>query len=110
MFVYHTYLNVDKCELSPKSQRWFDISVDKMKRFVAIIILMVQVKKDRYTDFLSASPLTAAPVFGKLVSRNRGEQTWNYSDNTELNDETDGLYKVTRSQSLHITCYILRYK
>jgi hypothetical protein len=68
-----------------------------MKKFLAIIILMGHVKEDTTRIYSNISKLIETPVFGKLMSRNRFEQIWNfwhYSDNSTLDDEADRLYKI----------------
>jgi hypothetical protein len=68
-----------------------------MKKFLAIIILIGHVKKDKTKDYCSTNTLNETTIFGKLMSRNTFEQLWNfchYSDNSTLNDEAERLYKI----------------
>jgi hypothetical protein len=68
------------------------LSITDMKMFLAIIIFMSHVKKDKTRDYWSTIKLTETPIFGKVMSRNRYEQIWNvwhYNDNSTLDDEAD---------------------
>lgn len=97
--------NADKYKTSPKSLKWNDITVKEMKKFISAIILMGQVKKDRIRDYWSTNPLIETPIFGKLMSRNRWEQIWNFwhfSDNLLVQNTDDRLYKV-RPVLQHLT-------
>jgi hypothetical protein len=68
--------NADKYKTSQKLA-WKDVSITDMKKFLAIIILMGHVGKHITRDYWSTSKLLKAPIFGKLMSRNRYEQIWN---------------------------------
>jgi hypothetical protein len=83
---------------TPESLAWKDVSITVLKKFLAIIILMGHVKKEKKTrDCWSTNKLIETPIFGKLMSRNRLEQIWNFwhnSDNSTIDDEADKLYKI----------------
>jgi hypothetical protein len=67
-----------------------------MKKFLAIIILMGHVIKNKTRDSWSSNKLIKTLIAGKLMSRNRFEQIWNfwpYSENSTLDNEADRLYK-----------------
>jgi hypothetical protein len=84
--------NTDKYKNSSKSLAWKDVSITDMKKFLAIIILMGHVKKDKTRDYWSTNKLIEIPIFGKLMIRNKFEQICNflhYSDNSTLDDEID---------------------
>jgi hypothetical protein len=54
-------------------------------------------KKDKTRDYWSTSKLIETPIFGKLMSRNRFEQTWNLwhcSDSSTLDDEAGRQKKI----------------
>jgi hypothetical protein len=68
-----------------------------MKNFLAIIILMGHVKKDKPRDYWSTNIFIQTAILGKLISRNRFERIWNfwhYDDNSALDDEADRLYRI----------------
>jgi len=68
-----------------------------MKKFVSGIILIGQVKKDTIRDNWSTNPLIETPAFGKLMSRNRWEQIWNFchfSDKLLVQNTDNKIYKV----------------
>jgi hypothetical protein len=82
-----------------KSLAWkyAHINLTDIKKFLAIIIMMGHVKKDKIREYWSARKLLEKQIFGKLMSRSRFKQIWSfwhYSDNSALNDEADRLYKI----------------
>jgi hypothetical protein len=70
--LYHRQ-NVDKWKISPKSLKWTDITNAEMKKFLGLILLMGQVRKDNVKHYWSTDPPIATPVFSQTVSRNHFE-------------------------------------
>jgi hypothetical protein len=68
--LYHRQ-NVDKWKMSPKSLKWTDITKTEMKKFLGLILLVGQVRKDNLKDYWSTDPTIATPVFSQTMSRNR---------------------------------------
>jgi hypothetical protein len=94
--LYHRQ-NVDKWKMSPKSLKWTDISKSEMKKFLGLILLMSQVRKDNLEDYWSTDPTIAAPVFSRTMSRNRFEaiwQAWHFDDNSQLKTDSFRLFKI----------------
>jgi hypothetical protein len=55
------------------------------------------VKKGKIRDYWNTSKLIENPIFGKVMTRNRFEEIWNfwhYSDNSILDDEAERLYNI----------------
>jgi hypothetical protein len=50
------------------------VSVAKMKKFFAIIILMGQIRKDNLKDY--THPFLEILIFAKLMTHTRFEQIW----------------------------------
>jgi hypothetical protein len=65
--------NVDKWKISPKSLKWTDITKSEMKIFLALILLMGQVRKDKVQEFWSTDPTVATPVFSQTTSTDHFE-------------------------------------
>lgn len=79
---YHQ--NEDKMCNGKKMPKWRDVSLADMKKFLGLIILMGQVKKDRKGDYWSLEFYTKTPSFSTVMSRNRFRQiwdTWHFSNN-----------------------------
>jgi hypothetical protein len=49
--LYHRQ-NVDKWKMSPISWKWTDITKSEMKKFLGLILLMGQVRKDKFERLL----------------------------------------------------------
>ncbi|CAK9829883.1 PiggyBac transposable element-derived protein 4 [Anthophora retusa] len=79
---YHQ--NKEKMCKGKKMSKWNDISLAEMKKFLGMIVLMGQVKKDRKDDYWSSEFYTKTPSFATIMSRNRFRQiwdTWHFSNN-----------------------------
>ena len=48
---------------SPKSLKWKEVTVEELKIFMGLILLMGYVKKDTLKDYWSTDPLIETPVF-----------------------------------------------
>ncbi|PSN34409.1 hypothetical protein C0J52_20640, partial [Blattella germanica] len=94
--LYHRQ-NIGNGKESNKTLKWIDISETEMKKFLGLIFLMGQVRKDNIKDYWSTDSTLYTPVFPQTMSRNRFEaiwQAWHFSDNTELRENSSRLFKV----------------
>jgi hypothetical protein len=94
--LYHRQ-NVDQWKISPKSLKWTDITKSEMKKFLGLILLMGQVRKDNLKDYWSTDPTIAMPVFSQTMSRNNFEaiwQVWHFNDNSQLKTDSARLFKI----------------
>lgn len=92
---YHQ--NEDNFKTYKKSLKWKDITVKEMKKFLGLVILMGQVRKDRRDDYWSTEPWMETPFFPKTMSRDRFRQiwrAWHFNNNENVQDNSDRLCKV----------------
>ncbi|KAI4476308.1 hypothetical protein M0802_014893 [Mischocyttarus mexicanus] len=69
----------------------------KMKRFLGLIVLMGQVKKDRHHDYWSTDQNIGNPFFSKEMSRRRFMQilqSWHFCNNKDISTNSYRLVKV----------------
>jgi hypothetical protein len=66
---------------------------EEMRKFMGLIVLMGQVRKESVRDYWSTDPTIPTPIFPQTMSRNRFEsiwQAWHFSDNSQ---QTSILYR-----------------
>jgi len=92
---YHQ--NSHNYKLYKKSGKWKNITLKEMKKFLGLIMLMGQVRKDIRDEYWSTEPTTETPYFAKTMSRDRFRQiwkAWHFSNNEDIIDSSDRLCKV----------------
>ncbi|EFN76502.1 PiggyBac transposable element-derived protein 4, partial [Harpegnathos saltator] len=70
-----------------KMSKWNDITLAEMKKFLGMIIMMGQVKKDVKDDYWSSEFYTKTPSFSTIMPHNRFRQiwnTWHFSNNQTI--------------------------
>jgi len=87
-----------KGTLKPHSRigKWTEVTVDEMKVFVALVILMGIIKKNCLEDYWSTDETISTSFFGKMMSKDRFLlilSNLHLVDNEE-NTHNDDLYKV----------------
>jgi len=81
----------------PKTLKWLSIMPEEMRKFMGIIFLMAQVRKERVRDYWSTDPTISMPIFPQTMSRNRFEsiwQAWHFSDNSQETKDSGCLFKI----------------
>ena len=94
--LYHSQ-NAEKWKVSPKTLKWSNITPEEMRKFLGLIILMGQVRKENIRDYWSTDPTISTPIFPRTMSRNRFEsiwQAWHFSDNSQQTQDSGRLLKI----------------
>ena len=72
--LYHSQ-NTEKCSISPKALKSI-ITPEEMRKFLGLMILMGQVRKESIRDYCSTDPTVSTRIFPHTVSRNHFESIW----------------------------------
>ncbi|XP_046489070.1 piggyBac transposable element-derived protein 4-like [Neodiprion pinetum] len=83
---YH-YQVMERYKTSSKTKKLTDITVPELKKFLGLIVLMGQIKKDVVYDYWSTDRTIETPFFSQTMSRNRFVQimqSWHFSDNNNI--------------------------
>jgi len=70
--LYHSQ-NAEKLKVSSKTLKWSNITLEEMRKFLGLIILMGQVRKENIRDYWSTDPTISTPIFPCTMNRNRFE-------------------------------------
>jgi len=73
--LYHRQ-NEQKWKMLAKTLKWSNITPEEMRKFMGLIVLMGQVRKESVRDYWSTDPTISTPIFPQTVSRNRFESIW----------------------------------
>jgi hypothetical protein len=76
--------------------KWSNIIPEEMRKFLGLIILMGQVRKER--DYWSNDPTISTSIFPNTMSRKRFEsiwQNWHFSDNSQQTHESGQLLTLS---------------
>jgi hypothetical protein len=82
--LYHSQ-NAEKWKVSPKTLKWSNITPEEMRKFLGLIILMGQVRKENIRYYWSTDPTISTFIYPHTMSRNHFEpiwQAWHFSDNS----------------------------
>ena len=60
--LYHSH-NEEKWKISPKTLKWSSNTPEEMRKFLGLIILMGQVRKENIRDYWSTDPILSTPIF-----------------------------------------------
>jgi hypothetical protein len=81
----------------PKTLKWLNITPEEMRKFIGLVVLMGQVRKESVRDYWSTDPTISTPIFPQTISRNRFEsiwQAWHFSDNSQQTKDLGCLFKI----------------
>jgi hypothetical protein len=70
----------------PKTLKWSNITPEEIRKFMGLIVLMGQVRKESVRDYWSTDPTISTPIFPQTMSKNCFEsiwQAWHFSDNSQ---------------------------
>ncbi|XP_015596321.1 piggyBac transposable element-derived protein 4-like [Cephus cinctus] len=93
---YH-YQVMERYQIPSKAKKWTDITVPEMKKFLGLIVLMGQIKKNVLYDYWSTDRTIETPFFAQVMSRNRFVQimqSWHFANNDNIPHNAHGLAKV----------------
>jgi len=94
--IYHSQ-NAEKWKVLPQTLKWSSITPEEMRKFLGLIILMGQVRKENIRDYWSTDPTISTPTFRHTMSTNRFEsiwQAWNFSDNRQQTRDSGQLFLI----------------
>ena len=94
--LYHTQ-NAEKWKVSPKSLKWANITPEEMRKYLRLIILKGQVRKENIRDYWSTDPTISTPIFPHTMSGNRFDsiwQAWHFSDSSQQTPDSGQLFKI----------------
>jgi len=86
--LYHSQ-NGEKWKVSPKTLKWSNITPKEMRKFLGLIILIGQVRKENIRGYWSTDPTMSTLIFPRTVSKNHFEsiwQAWHFSDSQQTQD------------------------
>lgn len=93
---YH-YQIMQKYKIPSRAKKWTDITVTEMRKFLGLIVLMGQVKKDVFYDYWSTDRSIETPFFSQVMSRNRFVQimqSWHFCNNDNIPHNAHKLAKI----------------
>jgi len=94
--LYHSQ-NTEKCKVSSKTLKWSIIIPEEMRKFLGLIILMGQVRKESIRDYWSTDPTISTPTFSHTMIRNRFKsiwQAWQFSGISQQTQDSGQLFKI----------------
>lgn len=89
--------NTAKFKEPKKTPKWVNVTVQELRLFFGLIIIMGQVRKNTIKDYWSKNPLIETPIFSRTMKRNRFMQILtflHFNDNTKITKNSDRLVKV----------------
>ena len=89
--------NAEKWKVSPKTLNCSNITTEEMRKFLGLIILMGQVRKENIRDYWSNDPTISTPIFPRTMSRNCFEsiwQAWNFNNIIQQTQDSGQLFKI----------------
>ncbi|XP_014472553.1 PREDICTED: piggyBac transposable element-derived protein 4-like [Dinoponera quadriceps] len=93
---YH-YQAMEKYKIPSRVKKWTDITVPEMKKFLGLIVLMGQIKKDVLYNYWSTDRSIETPFFSQVMSRNRFVQimqSWHFCNNENISHNSHRLAKI----------------
>jgi len=93
--LYHSH-NAEKWKVLPKTLKWSNITPEEMRKFLGLIILMGQARKENIRDYWSTDHTISTSIFPRTMSRNRFEsiwQAWHFSDKSQQTQDSGRLFK-----------------
>jgi len=93
--LYHNQ-NAEKWKILPKTLKWANITLEEMRKYLGLITLMGQVRKENIRDYWSIDPTISTPIFRHIMIRNHFEsiwQVWNFSDNSQQTHDSWPMYE-----------------
>ena len=89
--------NAENLKVSPKTLKRSSIIPEEMRKFLGLIILMGQVRKENIKDYWCTDPTISTTIFPRTMSRNHFDsiwQAWHFSDNRQQTQDSGWLFKI----------------
>ncbi|KAJ8953424.1 hypothetical protein NQ318_023542 [Aromia moschata] len=94
--LYKDFVSANNLPASSRLKNWKPTNVNEFYVFLAVSLLMIQVKKNRISEYWSKDALIETPIFGQTMSRDRGIlilRLLHFGDNINM-DSNDKFFKI----------------